>query len=170
MSYLNLLDPDADPSESDEDWQHGHTGEVNRRRLSANGEKGVGIEKPPMTKERYTAGFQGQSLRDRRQMPMFTVKSLEGHVHEDCPHWADQKHQMAHNIYTILFYVSVPFLLLLNCLCVDACLCISWMRQHHIYKKFIKQERKKGLNAVRGSMKLGGLSGIHKKTPAERML
>ena len=28
MSYLNSLDPNADPSETDEDWQHGHSGAV----------------------------------------------------------------------------------------------------------------------------------------------
>ena len=89
-----------------------------------------------MTKERYTAGFQGQSMRDRRQMPMFTVKSLEGHVHEECPHWAAQKHQMTHNIYTILFYVGFPFLILLSFLIVDFCLCVSWLRQHQVYRKW----------------------------------
>jgi hypothetical protein len=122
-----------------------------------------------MTKERYTNGFTGEPHMNRRQMPMFTVKSLEGHVHEDCPHWAAQKHQMAHNIYTILFYLAFPFLILATCLCVDLCLCVSWIRQHHVYRKFIKQERKRGLNAVLGSVKMGGLAKI-KKQPAERML
>jgi len=89
MAYLNKLAPDAEPTEYDEDWQHGHSASVARRRLAT--QIGGGISKPPMTKERYTAGFQGQSMRDRRQMPMFTVKSLEGHVHEECPqHWAAQ--------------------------------------------------------------------------------
>ena len=40
------------------------------------------------------------------------------------------------------------------------------MCQHHIYKKFIKQETKRGFNAVRASMKLAKIG----KQPAERML
>ena len=139
--------------------------QVDRRRLSATGEKLPGILKPPMTKERYTEGFKGESM-NRRQMPMFTVKSLEGHVHEDCPHWAANKHQMSHNIYTILFYLAFPVMILLMCCCVDLCLCVSWLRQHHVYKKFIKQERKRGFNAALGAVKLGAI----KKQPAERML
>ena len=35
--------------------------QVDRRRLSATGEKLPGILKPPMTKERYTEGFKGES-------------------------------------------------------------------------------------------------------------
>jgi len=162
MAYLNTLPADAEPTEADEDWQHGHTG-ASSRRLSQTGS--AGINKPPMTAERIANGFLPTET-NRRQMPMFTVKSLEGHVHEDCPHWANQKHQMLHNIYTILFYVAFPFIILLMCCCVDLCLCVSWMRQHHIYKKFIKQETKRGFNAVRASMKLAKIG----KQPAERML
>jgi len=43
---------------------------------------------------------------------------------------------MTHNIYTILFYVGFPFLILLSFLIVDFCLCVSWLRQHQVYRKW----------------------------------
>ena len=172
MAYLNSLPADADPTEGDEDWQHGHTGDTDRRRLST---AGPGILKPPMTKERYSDGFKGQSM-NRRQMPMFTVKSLEGHVHEECPHWAAQKHQMAHNIYTVVAFMAAPFVVLLMCCVADLCLCVSWVRQHNMYKKYLKQEKKRKLEEAKAASMMGaaptkmGRVGAIGKQPVERML
>ena len=95
---------------------------------------------------------------------------------EDCPHWAANKHQMAHNIYTVVAYMAAPFVVLLMCCVADLCLCVSWVRQHNMYKKYLKQEKKRKLEEAKAASKMGmaptkmGRVGAIGKQPAERML
>ena len=74
------------------------------------------------------------------------------------------------------FDEAAPFVVLLMCCVADLCLCVSWVRQHNMYKKYLKQEKKRKLEEAKAASKMGmaptkmGRVGAIGKQPAERML